>query len=165
MPKRFNHKAVAHQLIHLFKITTWDYILLSKIANFTVFWWIQKWYKVFSPHDSDCFISCFTSHCRWKAMIFCFFWCSARILDLFYTALATASALYFSWDFRQTGTDLKSVGSEDISVFRAPRRCGLFGRLSEMRENMPLLCAVLPQKFIFVVPILYLQLPKIFNRN
>jgi len=31
----------------------------------------------------------------------------------------------------------------------APRKCDLFGRLSEKRESMPVLCVVHPQKYIF----------------
>ena len=34
-------------------------------------------------------------------------------------------------------------------TLEAPRRCDLFGRLSEKRESMPVLCVVPPQKSIF----------------
>jgi len=34
-------------------------------------------------------------------------------------------------------------------VLGAPRRCGVFGHLSEKRESMPLLCVVPPQKSVF----------------
>jgi len=36
------------------------------------FLWVQQCWKVFSPHDSDCFISCFSSHCRWKPWFLAF---------------------------------------------------------------------------------------------
>jgi len=47
------------------------------------------------------------------------------------------------------GTDLASAGPEATLVFGAPRRSDLFVHLSEKSENMPLLCALPPQKSIF----------------
>jgi len=49
----------------------------------------------------------------------------------------------------QAGTDLGSAGLQAILVLGAPSRCDLFGRLSEKRERMPLLCVAPPQKSIF----------------
>ena len=59
------------------------------------------------------------------------------------------SALLQSTSLRDAGTDLGSSGPEAILVFGAPRRCDIFGRLSQKRERMPLLCAVPPQKYTF----------------
>jgi len=47
------------------------------------------------------------------------------------------------------GTNLGSAGYEATLVLEAPNRCDQFGRLSEKRESMPLLCVVPPQKSIF----------------
>jgi len=41
------------------------------------------------------------------------------------------------------------VGPYAILFFAAPRRCDLFGRLSEKRESVPLVFVVPPQKSIF----------------
>jgi len=49
----------------------------------------------------------------------------------------------------EAGTDLGSAGPYAILVLGAPSICDLFGRLSEKRESMPLLCVVPPQKSIF----------------
>ena len=50
---------------------------------------------------------------------------------------------------RRPGTDLGSARLQATLVFGAPRKCDLFGRLSEKRESMPLLCVVSAQKSIF----------------
>jgi len=40
----------------------------------------------------------------------------------------------------QPGTNLGSAGPQAILVFGAPCRCDLFGRLSEKRGSVPLVC-------------------------
>jgi len=47
------------------------------------------------------------------------------------------------------GTDLGSAGPQAILVLGAPRKCDLFGRLSEKRESMPLLYVGPPEKSVF----------------
>jgi len=42
----------------------------------------------------------------------------------------------------QAGTDLGSAGPLGHLSFWAPRKCGLFSRLCEKRESIPLLCVV-----------------------
>jgi len=49
-----------------------------------------------------------------------------------------------------TGTDLRSAGPQAILVFGVPLKCDLFGRLSEKREIMPLLCVVPSQKSLLL---------------
>jgi len=38
-----------------------------------------------------------------------------------------------------------------VLVFGAPRKSDLFGHLSEKRENMPILCVVLPEKYYLLL--------------
>jgi len=49
-------------------------------------------------------------------------------------------------------------GAVDHLSFGAPRKCDLFGRLSENRKSMSLLCVVPLKNLSFVVQALFLQL-------
>jgi len=74
--------------------------------------------------------SCRSGHSRsWNLVIFCY------LLQLQH---ATAPRDGF-----------RERGARGHLSFGAPSRCGLFGRLSEKRERMPLLCVPPPQKSIF----------------
>jgi len=60
---------------------------------------------------------------------------------------------------------LGSAGPQGISVFGAPLRCDLLGRLSQKRESMRLYVQCTFKNLSFVAPTLVLRLPEILNRD